>query len=140
MISLRHTFVLLALLLLSPESVCAPWDKWENRSNPKKNSKALMPEELRQSRAQKWKDRVDQLLAQNQPEQALNFLQDCLRMDAINPYAMGMLAYLKLSYSRLEGEAKELAQNTLNLYPRNIPALHTLAWYFYLQKNFTRSS
>jgi Flp pilus assembly protein TadD len=83
-----------------------------------------------------WKQRVDRLIQKKKPKEAMTLLRKVLRLNAMNPDAMGIYAYLLLTYAKNMQQAKEIAQNGLNIHPGNINCLHTLAWYYYLDKNY----
>ncbi len=67
----------------------------------------------------------------------MELLRKVLRLNAMNPSAMGMYSYLVLTYAKNKAQAKEIAQNGLNIDPGNTSCLHTLAWYYYLERNYS---
>jgi len=97
------------------------------------------PGTISRKRGEKWKHQVNQYLDRGRPEKAIKILSHALRTDAIHPYAMGMYSYLLLTFEQRRTEAKEMAQNCLNLYPRNPLCLHTLAWSHYRNHEYGKA-
>jgi tetratricopeptide (TPR) repeat protein len=107
-------------------------------SGPSKKAFSLRsPESLSAQREELWRGKVEGHLQNGRPEGAMKVLGDALRTDAIHPYAMSMYSYLLLTFQHRRDEAKEMAQNCLNLYPRNPRCLHTLAWAHYRNREYT---
>lgn len=83
-----------------------------------------------------WDKQVKSYLDLKQPDKALSFLKETLRLDSSNHYSLGMTAYLLLIYKQDYQAAKQMAQLGLNKSPRSIYCLHALAWLHYIEKEF----
>ncbi|MBW7874679.1 MAG: tetratricopeptide repeat protein [Candidatus Cloacimonetes bacterium] len=86
-----------------------------------------------------WQPLLDALISEGERQKALEVAQEILKVDVLYAYAMGKHAYLLLVHSKKEEEAKKAAQRTLNYFNGNVDALHTLAWYHYLNKDYEAS-
>mgnify|MGYP003342631846 CR=1 FL=1 len=106
---------------------------------PTKTDTLFDPQAISKRREKDWKSRVDKALDRGKPDEAMKILSKALRIDAIHPYAMGMYAYLLLTFAEQDTEAKEMSQNCLNLYPKNVQCLHTLAWSYYRNQEYARA-
>lgn len=106
---------------------------------PSDSGRTFNPKSVAMKREQEWKAQVDKFLEQGKPDEAMKVLSQALRVDAIHPYAMGMYAYLLLTFEEQATEAKEMSQNCLNLYPKNSQCLHTLAWSHYRNQEYARA-
>lgn len=88
---------------------------------------------------QLWQPLVESLISKERHEEAIKILQDILKIDALHPFSMGMYSYLLLNFELKPQQAIEQAKKTLNVYPENIHALHTLGWSFYLEKEYEKA-
>jgi tetratricopeptide (TPR) repeat protein len=86
-----------------------------------------------------WQPLLDALMQEGDRQKVLEVAQEILKVDVLYAYAMGKHAYLLLVHSKKEEEAKKAAQRTLNYFNGNVDALHTLAWYHYLNKDYAAS-
>ena len=136
MTNLRNPIIvgILALMTLS--------DSWSNSRLPWRNpnpSARLNPKvenHRQQGRIKEWHKLVTKHLQNNQPEKALKFLKETLKLDARNHYSLGMTSYLLLTYRKDFEAAKKMAQDGLNSNPQSIYCLHALAWLHYKQKEY----
>lgn len=132
----KASIILSTLLILNPSIIWSnsrlPWRSSTTKSfkNPRNQSMNL------QNKIEQWNKVVSAYLESKQPDKALAFLKETLRLDAGNHYSIGMTAYLLLVYKKDYQAAKEMAQNGLNRHPQSIYCLHTLAWLHYLEKEF----
>tara|TARA_B100000674_G_scaffold491236_1_gene508715 strand:- start:812 stop:2290 length:1479 start_codon:yes stop_codon:yes gene_type:complete len=108
---------------------------WRN-PNPNARLNPKVEAHREQNRIKQWNKIVQKHIANKQPEKALEFLKETLRLDSKNHYSLGMTAYLLLTYRKDFEAAKEMAQNGLNRNPRSIYCLHALAWLHYKQKEY----
>ncbi|MCO4783067.1 MAG: hypothetical protein KC646_12150 [Candidatus Cloacimonetes bacterium] len=83
--------------------------------------------------------KVEALLAVNQVKEARKLILNALKVNSLDPYAMGMNAYMLLVYMQRLNEAQSYTIKSLKIYPKHSLLLHTLAWSFYLQGKFNQS-
>ncbi|MCJ8346292.1 hypothetical protein MJH12_12175, partial [bacterium] len=83
--------------------------------------------------------RIEALLSQNQIKDAHQLILTALKVNSLDPYAMGMNAYMLLVYMQRIKEAQSYTLKSLRIYPKHSLLLHTLAWSYYLQNDFSQS-
>ncbi|PCJ21274.1 MAG: hypothetical protein COB02_01440 [Candidatus Cloacimonadota bacterium] len=82
---------------------------------------------------------VEILLSVNKVKDARTLVLKALKVNSLDPYAMGMNAYLLLVYMQRIKEAQKYTRKSLRIYPKHSLLLHTLAWSYYLQGQFSLS-
>ena len=132
---IRSLVIFAFALTIHSISLCNSRLPWRNPSPPVRLNPKI--ESHRQhSRIKEWHRRVKKYLKDNQPEKALNFLKETLKLDSKNHYALGMTSYLLLTFQKDFEAAKKMAQDGLNINPQSIYCLHALAWLHYKQREY----
>ena len=106
--SLLNTTLLCLIFLMMHSAI------WSNSRSPWRNpnpNARLNPKveaHREQNRIKQWNKIVQKHIENKQPEKALEFLKETLRLDAKNHYSLGMTAYLLLTYRKDFEAAKEM--------------------------------
>lgn len=125
-------FIVITNVTINWSNARLPWQNYLGKNNKRPQNQL----QIFENRIKVWDERVKNYLDSKQPDKALSFLKETLRLDSSNHYSLGMTAYLLLIYKQDYQSAKEMAQRGLNKSPRSIYCLHTLAWLHYLEKEF----
>ena len=97
---IRSLVIFTFALTIHSISLCNSRLPWRNPSPPVRLNPKI-ESHRQQSRIKEWHRRVKKYLKDNQPEKALNFLKETLKLDSKNHYSLGMTSYLLLTFQKI---------------------------------------